>query len=226
MRTISLKVMDEALEITNQTGNANEASKRLLISYNPAQSIGANLENMRVRLAGIDFDVIVVVNPLTYSFSDTIVGINHQRIDIGLALTNMFNVPVVALPTVRRVGLQAAIDAKKEAACWHLDYYGQYDGKRNYGQEAMLTVGNGYFGLRGAYVEAHADKNNYPGMYVAGLYNQTTTNINGRDITNEDLVNMPNAQFMTFASTTRPHLKSNVAISATSTAVSICAPAR
>ena len=198
MRTISLKVMDEALEITNQTGNANEASKRLLISYNPDQSIGANLENMRVRLAGIDFDVIVVVNPLTYSFSDTIVGINHQRIDIGLALTNMFNVPVVALPTVRRLGLQAAIDAKKEAACWHLDYYGQYDGKRNYGQEAMLTVGNGYFGLRGAYVEAHADKNNYPGMYVAGLYNQTTTNINGRDITNEDLVNMPNAQFMTF----------------------------
>ena len=198
MHTISLKVMDEALEITNQPHNDERAPQRLTIAYNPDQSIGANLENMRVRLAGIDFDAIIVVNPLTYSFSDTIVGINHERIDIGLALTNMFNVPVVALPTVNRIGLPAAIDTKRAEACWHLDYYGQYDGKRNYGQEAMLTVGNGYFGLRGAYVEANADANNYPGMYVAGMYNQNTTNINGRDVTNEDLVNLPNAQFMTF----------------------------
>ncbi|WP_127849320.1 glycoside hydrolase family 65 protein [Lacticaseibacillus hulanensis] len=198
MHTISIKVMDEALEITNHIDKDGHAQSRMLIAYNPNQGIGANLENIRVRLAGVDFDVIIVVNPLSYSFSDTIVGLNHQRIDLGLALTNMFNVPVVALPTVNRLGLEAAIKDKCDQASWHLDYYGQYDGKRNYGQEAMLTIGNGYFGMRGAYVESKADENNYPGTYVAGVYNQNTTTINGRDVTNEDLVNLPNAQFMTF----------------------------
>lgn len=194
MNTVSLKILPNAIAVTLPAG---ATADQLRITDDPDQSIGDNLENLRVQLVGIDFDAIIIENPLSYPFSDTIVGFHGGRIDIGLALTNMFNVPVVAQPTVKRVGLAEALNAKREQASWHLDYYGQYQGKRNRGQEAMLTIGNGFYGLRGAYVEAQADADNYPGLYVAGVYNQTTTTINGRDVTNEDLVNLPNVQALT-----------------------------
>ena len=197
MRTISLKILTDAIEMDVPQANAEMQPRHIVIWYDPDQSIGENLENIRVKLVGVDFDAIIIENPLTYPFSDTVVGLNHQRIDIGLALTNLFNVPVVARPTVTKAGLDQAVKAKQTYNSWHLDYYGEYQGKRNFGQEAMLTIGNGYYGLRGAYVESRADDDNYPGLYVAGVYNQNTTPVNGRDVVNEDLVNLPNPQALT-----------------------------
>ncbi|KRK89955.1 Trehalose 6-phosphate phosphorylase [Lentilactobacillus sunkii DSM 19904] len=172
--------------------------RKFMITYNPKFSIGDNLENIKAALTGLPIDAAIIENSLNYEFSDTIIGINHQKIDIGLAIANMMNIPVVNLQKIKEVGLEKAVAQKEEYLKWHLDYYGEYAGKRNYGQEAMLTIGNGYFGLRGAYVESHADKDNYPGLYVAGVYNQLTTKINDRDVVNEDLVNLPNAQYISF----------------------------
>ena len=45
---------------------------------------------------------------------------------------------------------------------------------------------------RGALPEAEADGVNYPGTYVAGLYDRAQTEIAGRTVENEDLVNVPN----------------------------------
>ena len=45
---------------------------------------------------------------------------------------------------------------------------------------------------RGALPEAEADGVNYPGTYVAGLYDRASTEIAGRVVENEDLVNVPN----------------------------------
>lgn len=194
LKTVSLKIMDDAIEMSFTANQVDAQPQQIMVNYDADQTIGENLENIRVKLVGIQFDAIVIENPLQYPFSDTIVGLHHQRIDIGLALTNMFNVPVLALPTIKQIGLAKALQQKQAANSWHLDYYGQYQGKRNYGQEAMLTIGNGFLGLRGAYVEAQADADNYPGLYVAGVYNQNTTTINGREVVNEDLVNLPNAQ--------------------------------
>jgi trehalose/maltose hydrolase-like predicted phosphorylase len=194
LKTVSLKIIDDAIEMSFTSNQVDAQPQQIMVNYDADQTIGENLENIRVKLVGIQFDAIVIENPLMYHFSDTIVGLHHQRIDIGLALTNMFNVPVLALPTIKKVGLAKALQQKQAYNSWHLDYYGQYQGKRNYGQEAMLTIGNGFFGLRGAYVESRADADNYPGLYVAGVYNQNTTTINGRDVVNEDLVNLPNAQ--------------------------------
>lgn len=197
MNLISLHVLDDALAVSYQPTNPDER-RRFTIAYNSDQTIGENLENLRLKLAGLDVDAAVIDNALSYPFSDTMVGINHQRIDLGLAITNMLNIPAVSSQAVQQQGLTAALTAKRDYLTWHLDYYGQYQGKRNYGQEAMLTVGNGFIGLRGAYTEAHADADNYPGMYTAGLYDQLTTNLNGRNVTNEDLVNLPNAQALSF----------------------------
>ena len=59
-------------------------------------------------------------------------------------------------------------------------------------REALCTLGNGYFATRGAAVESSADDTHYPGTYLAGGYNRLKTEIAGRMIENEDLVNMPN----------------------------------
>ena len=59
-------------------------------------------------------------------------------------------------------------------------------------REALCTLGNGYFGTRGAFDEACADGVHYPGTYIAGCYNRLVTEIAGHEIENEDLVNAPN----------------------------------
>lgn len=59
-------------------------------------------------------------------------------------------------------------------------------------REALCTLGNGYFATRGAAPEATADANNYPGTYLAGGYDRAETDIAGRTVENEDLVNFPN----------------------------------
>lgn len=198
MQLIRLRIENDAMAVAYHPEPNKPATVHYAIAYNPDQTIGENLENIKIRLAGLKFDAAILENGLDYPFSDTIVGVNYDRIDVGLALTNLLNIPVVSAAAVQKLGLTAAVKAKSTYLKWHLDYYGQYHGARNHGQEAMLTVGNGYFGLRGAFVEAHADQDNYPGTYVAGVYDQATTKIHDHHVTNEDLVNLPNAQFITF----------------------------
>ena len=65
-------------------------------------------------------------------------------------------------------------------------------------REALCTLGNGYFGTRGAALESCASKIHYPATYLAGVYNKLATNISGRTIYNEDIVNCPNWTFITF----------------------------
>nr|MDJ0925559.1 beta-phosphoglucomutase family hydrolase [Acidimicrobiia bacterium] len=65
-------------------------------------------------------------------------------------------------------------------------------------REALLAVGNGYFGTRGAQEECRAGKTNYPGTYIAGVYNRLTSRVGGRDVENEDFVNCLNWLPMTF----------------------------
>ena len=74
---------------------------------------------------------------------------------------------------------------------WSLVYEG-FDPAQQGLREALCTLGNGYFATRGALPETRADGVNYPGTYVAGLYNRLTSTIAGRTVENEDLVNQPN----------------------------------
>jgi len=80
---------------------------------------------------------------------------------------------------------------------WTLSYV-DYDPKKERSREALLTVGNGYFGARGAFEEVSSNENNYPGTYVAGLYNRLVSKVADRDIENEDFVNIPNCLKITF----------------------------
>jgi alpha,alpha-trehalase len=78
------------------------------------------------------------------------------------------------------------------SARWTLAYEG-FNPEEEPLREALCTLGNGYFATRGAAPESAADDEvHYPGTYVAGLYNRLGTDISGREIVNEDLVNVPN----------------------------------
>lgn len=65
-------------------------------------------------------------------------------------------------------------------------------------REALCTLGNGYFGTRGAISESPASRIHYPGTYITGVYNKLGTRIAGKLIKNEDLVNCPNWLPLTF----------------------------
>ncbi|MCX6373088.1 MAG: glycoside hydrolase family 65 protein [Actinobacteria bacterium] len=80
---------------------------------------------------------------------------------------------------------------------WRLTYRG-FDAEEEGLREALCALGNGYFVTRAAAPEASADEVHYPGTYLAGCYNRLTTEVSGRPVENEDLVNVPNWLPLTF----------------------------
>lgn len=87
--------------------------------------------------------------------------------------------------------------AEHKPNAWSLvyeDYMPDQEGLR----EALCTLGSGYFATRGAAADSLADDVHYPGTYLAGGYNCLASEIAGRKVENEDLVNFPNWLLLTF----------------------------
>jgi alpha,alpha-trehalase len=70
--------------------------------------------------------------------------------------------------------------------------YSKYKPEEELLRETICTLGNGYFAARGAMDGSVANDIHYPGTYLAGGYNRLRSEISGRVIQNEDLVNWPN----------------------------------
>ncbi|BCS52890.1 beta-phosphoglucomutase family hydrolase [Geobacter sp. SVR] len=81
--------------------------------------------------------------------------------------------------------------AEEPPSAWLLTYEG-FDPAQEGVREAICALGNGYFTTRGTAPWARSDGTHYPGTYLAGGYNRLTTDIAGRTIENESLVNFPN----------------------------------
>lgn len=80
---------------------------------------------------------------------------------------------------------------------WRLTYDG-LDPDEEGLREALCTLGNGVFATRGAAEEQSAGRISYPGTYLAGGYDELESEVAGRHVTNEDLVNFPNWLWLTF----------------------------
>lgn len=93
--------------------------------------------------------------------------------------------------------INAWFDRGLEDDSWSITYH-DYNPKKERSREALLAVGNGYFGTRGALEETQANPVNYPGTYMAGMYNRLVTKVADRDVENEDFVNIPNWLPVTF----------------------------
>ena len=74
---------------------------------------------------------------------------------------------------------------------WEVIYDG-FDPDHEGHREALCTLGNGYLATRGAAPEAEADGVHYPGTYVAGVYNRLASEVAGRRVEHESIVNLPN----------------------------------
>ncbi|WP_366655691.1 glycosyl hydrolase family 65 protein [Fodinicurvata sp. EGI_FJ10296] len=85
----------------------------------------------------------------------------------------------------------------EDTNAWVVVYEGFDAGKEGL-REALCTLGNGYFATRGAAADACDDEVHYPGTYLASGYNRLESEVSGRTIRNEDLVNMPNWLPLTF----------------------------
>ena len=85
----------------------------------------------------------------------------------------------------------AAPDTSPADAGWVWEYHG-YDPSDEPLRETLCTLGNGYLATRGAAPEVPAGGAHYPGTYVAGCYNRLVSEVAGRRVENEDLVNLPN----------------------------------
>jgi alpha,alpha-trehalase len=83
------------------------------------------------------------------------------------------------------------LQTARSLSAWSLTYTG-YDPDQEGLREALCTLGNGYFATRGAAAECVADEVHYPGTYLAGGYNRAVSQVDGHEIENEDLVNLPN----------------------------------
>jgi len=114
--------------------------------------------------------------------------------DLVVPTLDDVSLPALALGRLEERRVAAELrqrHTERPPSVWTLTYDG-FDPARQGLREALCAVGNGYFVTRGALPEAQADEVNYPGTYVAGLYNRATTEIAGRTVENEDLVNVPN----------------------------------
>ncbi|MGK2939391.1 MAG: glycoside hydrolase family 65 protein [Solirubrobacteraceae bacterium] len=90
-----------------------------------------------------------------------------------------------------------AHDAGSGPDGWTLVFEG-YDPETEGLREALCTLGNGYLATRGAAPEAVAGDVHYPGTYVAGVFNRLGTEMAGRTLEHESMVNLPNWLALTF----------------------------
>jgi beta-phosphoglucomutase family hydrolase len=101
-------------------------------------------------------------------------------------------------PALREAGADVVVTslaqvkvAVEPPSAWSLVYDG-FDPAREGMREALCALGNGYVTTRGAAAWTRVDDIHYPGTYLAGGYNRLRTDIAGRVVENEDLVNFPN----------------------------------
>lgn len=193
MKPLYLKITEHHLVYSDDINTLNEGSFKLDSKLEFKQ----NFHNFKENISDA-IDVIVIMNSPQTILKKNVFTYNNEAFDFGDELENIFHIPVINYADLENSDLNTVAEQEIDYSTWHLDYYGISHKKRQYGQESMQTIGNGFLGLRGTYLEAKANSDNYPATYVAGVFNQLATPVNNRNVINEDLVNLPNAQYLSF----------------------------
>ncbi|GAA1810762.1 beta-phosphoglucomutase family hydrolase [Nesterenkonia flava] len=74
--------------------------------------------------------------------------------------------------------------------------YDNFDPKEEPTREVLCSMANGYWGTRGSYPGTAADATHYPGNYIAGVFNRLKTDIMGKTVETEHMVNIPDWTFL------------------------------
>ncbi|KRK92729.1 Trehalose 6-phosphate phosphorylase [Companilactobacillus futsaii JCM 17355] len=193
MKPLYLKITEHHLVYSNDINTLDEGSFEL----DSKLKLKQNFHNFKENISD-SINVIVIMNSPQAVLKKNVFRYNNEVFDFGDELENIFHIPVINYADLENSDLNTIAEKEINYSTWHLDYYGISHKKRQYGQESMQTIGNGFLGLRGTYLEAKASVDNYPATYVAGVFNQLATPVNNRNVINEDLVNLPNAQYLSF----------------------------
>lgn len=141
-----------------------------------------------------------VFTPLSADFYETqpeLTPLNHSFESFVAYFSEALNIPILTSEELHRSkDIVTALNQKQDYLTWHLDYYGYTPGKEEYSIESLLTIGNGFMGLRGTIPEMALSKDTYPATYLAGLYNEEASEVAGQTVFNEDFVNTPNNQYI------------------------------
>ena len=125
-----------------------------------------------------------------------VLGIARENNELELKL-NGADIVVKDMGEINFNSIQEWFSKGLDEDLWSLSYH-DYSKENEGTREALCTVGNGYFGTRGALEESDANDTNYPGTYIAGVYNRLESEVAGRTVVNEDFVNCPNWLSITF----------------------------
>ncbi len=146
---------------------------------------------------GVPYDQTVVVEDAVSGVQagkkgnfGLVLGIARENNEKELKI-NGADIVVADISEIGFDGIRKWFEDGLEKDNWSLTYSDYVPGKEKT-RETLLTVGNGYFGTRGALEECYGGQINYPGTYIAGLYNRLVSKVGERDVENEDFVNCPN----------------------------------
>ncbi len=152
---------------------------------------------------GVDYDRVVVVEDAVSGVQAGAAG--NFGLVLGLAREDNYeelakNGADIVASDISEIGFDGIVkwfEEDKKEDTWWITYVG-YDAKKERTRESLTAVGNGFFGTRGTQEESMDNGVNYPGTYIAGLYNRLDSKVGDRYITNEDFVNAPNWLPITF----------------------------
>ncbi len=156
----------------------------------------------------INYAFVDKIKRIIRDFSDFDGGVVYQDIpskhwyyieddkvfDILQILMEEFNRPFISLMD-KEDNIEELIYQAEQRQIWNVKYVGYNPGKDEYARESLLTIGNGFMGLRGTIPEMKISNQHYPATYIAGVYNIAKSKVDDAIICNEDFVNVPNMQY-------------------------------
>lgn len=132
-----------------------------------------------------------------YTSNKKVTTLNYSLESLIKLFSEGLNCPILTTTEAQQTSdLAAAFTQKTSEITWNLDYFGYTPGKEEYSIESLLTIGNGFMGLRGTLPEMEISTDTYPATYIAGLYNTAESTIAEQTVANEDFVNTPNSQYI------------------------------
>lgn len=126
-----------------------------------------------------------------------VIGVAREDNELELK-ANGADVVVTDLEQIDGVeGIEKWFNVGLNKELWSTSFH-KYDCKNERSREALLTIGNGYFGTRGSLEESQNSDCNYPGTYMAGVFNRIKSPVGDKEIENEDFVNTINWTTISF----------------------------
>lgn len=197
MKYLAVKFHPEKIAIqTIEHGEITSEAKFPLDKTSLTTELSQITETVRLSATGIAGGIFSgEFNAQTHE--NTYIDADGKAYDLAKLFSEITNKPFLHENEAAKYrSMPEAFAAKAEAITWNLDYVGYEPGKEEYSIESLLTIGNGFLGLRGTSPEMEQTSGTYPATYIAGLYNQAESVVADTKVVNEDFVNNASASFI------------------------------